>query len=260
MVHDERPSPTGTEPAAQERGRGGRVAAARMCALSRRELPLGELIRFVAAPDGTVVPDLQSKLPGRGVHLEGHRAVLIAAIKRGLFQRSLKAQVTVQADLPDCVDRLLMSAARQSLSLARKAGKVVTGFQKVEASITSRTAAVLIHAAEARPDGKDKLDRKFRALCAAAARPAPIVSIFASDELSLAIGGENVIHAAIAEGGLARAFLQSSVRALRYRTSDRDAAFTTVSGSTAVGIDPWPLPAGNERRTESEQAGTNTKE
>ena len=39
------------------------------CALTRARRPKDELIRFVLGPDGTIVPDLKEKLPGRGVWL-----------------------------------------------------------------------------------------------------------------------------------------------------------------------------------------------
>ena len=39
----------------------------RTCVVTRRTEPVARLIRFVMAPDGSVVPDLRRRLPGRGV-------------------------------------------------------------------------------------------------------------------------------------------------------------------------------------------------
>src|SRR5690606_28744965 len=54
---------------------------------SRQALDESRLIRFVADPDGAVVPDLARKLPGRGLWVAADRASLEAAIKKNLFAR-----------------------------------------------------------------------------------------------------------------------------------------------------------------------------
>src|SRR5689334_22217320 len=87
----------------------------RTCVATRRVRPLDELIRFVAAPDGTVVPDIRRRLPGRGVWVTASRAAVEQAVKRNAFARGLKAQVSAPADLPGQVERLLIEAARQSI-------------------------------------------------------------------------------------------------------------------------------------------------
>ena len=45
----------------------------RMCIVTREVMDEDALIRFVRGPDGQAVPDLQRKLPGRGVWVSLNR-------------------------------------------------------------------------------------------------------------------------------------------------------------------------------------------
>ena len=199
----------------------------RMCIVTHDVRPVDELVRFVIAPDGTVVPDLKHRLPGRGVWVTAESGLVAEAAKRNVFARALKAQAKVPAGLADLVDRLLVDAALGALALANKAGEVVFGTAKVEEAIAKGKVAALIHASDAAEDGCRKLDGKFRA-GARGGNPAPI-RIFSADELGLASGKTNVIHAALIQGGAAAKFLASASRAERYRKGT--AAFAQPIGS-----------------------------
>ena len=199
----------------------------RRCALTRERLPKQDLIRFVLAPSGEIVPDLKERLPGRGVWVTADLALVAEAAKRNVFARALKAQAKVSAGLADQVDRLWVDAALGALALAKKAGEVVFGTAKVEEAIAKGKVAALIHASDAAEDGCRKLDGKFRA-SARGENPAPI-RIFSADELGLASGKTNVIHAALIQGGAAAKFLANTSRAERYRKGA--AAFAQPIGS-----------------------------
>lgn len=140
----------------------GRDLAERTCVVTRASGPAAGLIRFVRAPDGTVVPDIRGKLPGRGVWVSGRRETVAEAVRRRLFARGFKAEATAADDLPDLVDRLLMEAALGSLGMARKAGRVVTGFGKVTSAIGRGQAVAVIHALEAAEDGRRKVAQVMR--------------------------------------------------------------------------------------------------
>jgi predicted RNA-binding protein YlxR (DUF448 family) len=187
----------------------------RRCALTRERLPKQDLIRFVLAPSGEIVPDLKERLPGRGVWVTAVHDRVAEAAKRNVFARALKTAVTVPTGLAEKVDRLLVEGALGALALANKAGEVVFGTAKVEEAIARSRVAALIHASDAAEDGCRKLDSKFRAT-ARGDKPAPI-RIFGADELGLASGKTNVIHAALIQGGAAAKFLASASRAERYR-------------------------------------------
>ena len=200
----------------------------RRCALTRMRLPKQDLIRFVLAPTGEIVPDLKERLPGRGVWVTADHAVVAEAAKRNIFARALKAQAKVPPGLADQVDRLLTDAALGALALANKAGEVAFGTAKIEEAIAKAKVAALIHASDAAEDGCCKLDGRFRAV-ARGETPAPI-RLFSADELGLASGKTNVIHAALIQGGAAAKFLASASRAERYRKGSA-AAFAQPSGS-----------------------------
>src|SRR5215471_13934487 len=120
-----------------EADRGSRAAAAapqRLCIATRKTRPVGELVRFVAGPDGAVVPDIKRRLPGRGVWVTARRRIVEEAVRRRAFGRGLKADVKASTDLPDELDRLLEHSALNSLSITHKAGLVIQGFGKVEAA------------------------------------------------------------------------------------------------------------------------------
>ncbi len=174
--------------------------ATRTCIVTREALPPERLIRFVAAPDGAVVPDLRHRLPGRGVWVRAAAAHVATAEKKRLFARGLQADVTVEPGLSDRVSGLLREAAVSSLSLARKAGELVTGYTKVEAALRESPVVALIHAAEAGADGVAKLDAVARRRTEGTGAPLPVIRIFESGELDLALGRANVIHAALLAG------------------------------------------------------------
>lgn len=206
----------------------------RQCAVTRAERSTSDLIRFGVGPDLSIVPDIAHKLPGRGIWVTATRDAIAEAAKRNVFQKSLKKQVKVTPDLADAVDRLLAEAARQALSFATKAGLVVTGFSKVDETIGAGRAVALMQAQDASEDGTDRLKRKFVAERGGKGLPAPVVRIFAIDELSLAIGRSNVVHAALTAGGQADVAMAKARRLMRYRLSDLNSDFVTP-GAGPVG-------------------------
>ena len=189
----------------------------RRCALTRDRRPKEELIRFVLGPDGTIVPDLRERLPGRGVWLTASKDCVAEAAKRNAFAAALKTKVSVPPALADQVDRLLAETALGALALANKAGQVVFGFAKIEEAIGKGEVIALLHAKEASEDGCRKLDGKFRA----ESRDQWVAPsrAFSTDELSLASGRTNVIHAALIQGGAALALLAAASRLERYRNA-----------------------------------------
>lgn len=180
----------------------------RQCAVTREVQPVSSLIRFVLAPDGQVVPDLKRVLPGRGVWVTATRENVAAAEKnrKKVFGRGFKCEALVEPGLADRVDALLERAALQALSMTRKAGELVTGYAKVEAALRREVVAGLIHASDAAGDGVRKLaavaggDRELANGC-------QIVRLFDSAQLNLALGGSNVIHAALLAGQASENFL-----------------------------------------------------
>jgi uncharacterized protein len=200
------------------------AAPVRLCAVTRAQRPVEDLVRFVLGPDGTIVPDLARRLPGRGVWVEARRETLAAAVRRKVFARSLQQQVAVPHDLPDQVERLMTRRLAEAVSLANKAGLLVTGFAKVGELIAEGRAVLLIHAADGAPDGVEKLSRKFRAQMAVAGGAEraghAIVTELTGQQLDLAIGRSNVVHAAATGGGAAWRILAEADRLRRFRSQE----------------------------------------
>ncbi len=190
----------------------------RRCILTRLERDPDDLLRFVADPEGRLVPDLSRKLPGRGVWVTADKASVAAATKANAFAKGLKRPVTVAPDLPQAVEALFVRRVLEALSLANKAGLVTTGFEKVEALIGSGRAAALLQGADAAEDGKRKLDRKFAAIQRDSGKAGPVVDWLTIEQLSLAIGRSNVVHAALKQGGATQRFLREAERLRRYRS------------------------------------------
>lgn len=202
----------------------------RSCVVTREVKAPDDLIRFVAGPDGTLVPDLRRKLPGRGVWASLSRKAVAEAIRRKAFERSLKTKVAVPPDLAETIDALMLRDALQALSMANKAGLVTAGFAKVEAQIESGRCLAVIAASDGAEDGKRKIGQAMRRAEASReseglkARRLPVVAIFTAADLELALGRAHVIHAALAPGPAAEGVLSRWRRLVRYRTDDTAAS------------------------------------
>lgn len=190
----------------------------RLCAATRAPRSPDDLIRFVAAPDGTLVPDLARKLPGRGVWVTADRASLQQAIKTKAFARSLKRPVTVASDMPEVVEQLLAKRLQDALALANKAGLAAFGFAQIDGLLDKGEIAALFHGSDAAPGGVDKLDRKHIAISRAHGQPARIFCPLTTEQMSLAMGRSNVVHAGLIQGGAAERCISEAERIVRFRS------------------------------------------
>ena len=190
----------------------------RLCVATHEVRPVADLIRFVIGPNGEAVPDLKSKLPGRGVWVTATQDALGDAIKRKVFARGFKREVRLPPDLLGRTERLLERSALDALAIAGKAALVVTGFSKVSAALAHGNAVGLLHAAEASRDGVRKLDALLRQTPSGC--PVAVIRLLTSAQLDLALGRPNVIHAALLDGPPSDTFLTRLRRVERFRTGD----------------------------------------
>lgn len=171
-------------------------------ARERRDIVSGQvmdeaaLVRFVAGPGGLVVPDLARKLPGRGLWVAADRASVETAVKRGAFSRAAKAKLSAPADLADQVETLLRRRILDGLGLAKRAGELISGFEKVASTLNAGKAAWLIEASDGAADGR----RKILNVARKSPKPPQLCGLFDAEELGLALGAENVIHTAFLAG------------------------------------------------------------
>ncbi|MGO4682514.1 RNA-binding protein [Hyphomicrobium sp. 2TAF46] len=200
----------------------------RLCAVTRRTLDPENLIRFALSPDGIIVPDLDRRLPGRGVWVGCDRRLVEKAVATHAFAKSLKVKAEAPADLAERVDDLIVKRVAGTLSLANKAGLVIAGFEKIFAALEKGPVRAVLHGSDAALDGRSKIDRKYKAIQASRGAPAAIVDVLTIAQMSLAIGRGSVVHAALTPGGLSDRFLEEAERLLRYRSSVIEA--TQVAG------------------------------
>jgi len=205
-----------------------RSATVRMCAVTRQVRPIDELIRFVVSPSGEVVADLKRKLPGRGLWISASRQAVAEAARRNQFSKGFRRDVKVAPTLPADTESLLVRGVIDALAMAAKAGQVISGFSKVEGALEQRQAQnsvkALIHAADGAADGIRKLDALVRQNTAnnGESREIPVVTALTSEQLDLALGRSNVVHAALLAGPASKTFLSRSHVLVRYRMADDD--------------------------------------
>jgi hypothetical protein len=175
----------------------------RKCLVSQVSSPKEGLIRFVTSSDGIVVPDIMEKLPGRGYYVTADRKILEEAVRLKVFNRAAKIQASIPVDLINEIDRQLARRVVDLVSIARKAGKAVTGFEKVKGWLSEGRAKILLQASDGSERGKGKLwtpegGRFFGCLT--------------SQELGLAFGRGHAIHSALSAGGLSERVVHEAAR------------------------------------------------
>jgi predicted RNA-binding protein YlxR (DUF448 family) len=194
----------------------------RQCALTREVRPVAEMIRFVVSPDGELVPDTDARAEGRGVWISLGEKSIAEAVKKKAFERSLKTKVRLPDDLPGLTRRRLGERLVAALQMARKAGQLVTGAQKVKEAIEKGEVLALITATDAASDGRGKMVSAIRGRQKAAedaglaAPDVPHLELLDSRQLGLAFGLESVIHAALVNGAASKSALERANRLARY--------------------------------------------
>ena len=162
------------------------------------------MVRFVVGPDGKVVPDVFYKLPGKGIWVGSKKKSLETAIKQNLFSSSARRPVEVDQNLTGTVEVFIIKKLTNLISIARKAKQAVFGFEKVRSQLELKNAKLLIQAR----DGSSREKSRLRP----PAGENSLINCLTMDELGLAFGRENVIHATIMNGGL---YKEISLEALR---------------------------------------------
>jgi uncharacterized protein len=208
-------------------------ATMRTCAVTRNVRPIDELIRFVVSPSGEVVADVKRKLPGRGLWISASHQTVAEAVRRNHFARGFRRPVRVAPTLADDTGNLLVRSVMEALAVAAKAGEVAVGFAKVESALRQRQATALIHAADGAADGIRKLDAIARQNTAntGESRTFPVIGVLTSEQLDLALGRSNVIHAALLAGSAGKTFLSRSQMLVRYRMADEDRTAGHAAGN-----------------------------
>ncbi len=217
----------------------------RTCVLTRRKGTRDSLIRLALGTDGEVGPDVRAKAPGRGAWISVDRAELDAAnaggkLKSALARAFKAAELKIPADLGERTERALRQAALDRLGLEARGGTLINGADRIEAAARAGKVHLLIHAADAREDGRKTLDQALR-VGARAGGGEPRGLIFPEERsiLSMALGRENVVHVALTDPAAAS---RVSHALARWR------AFTDPRTGLDGG-DPAPAPGSAEEYT-----------
>ena len=166
----------------------------RRCAVTRERLPKERMIRFVVAPDRTIVPDLAARLPGRGIWLSARGDVIETACTRGAFAKAARGPVVVPPDLRSGLQAALSRRFVDHLGLARRAGQAVAGFAKAREWLCSGRAALVVEA------GDGSLEERQRFL---GGWDGWVVAPVDGERLGAVFGRERTVHVAVAAGRLA---------------------------------------------------------
>lgn len=167
----------------------------RTCIASGEKKPKDQMVRFVIGPDAKVVPDLDEKLPGRGLWLSAKRDMIHTACARNLFAKRARCQVAVEADLADRVAELLARRCVELLRLSRRSGQLAVGFDEVRRRLDDGGTGFLVTASDAAPVNRRRI--------AGPAAGLAVGEALTGDELGSVMGRERIAHALVAAGGLA---------------------------------------------------------
>jgi predicted RNA-binding protein YlxR (DUF448 family)/ribosomal protein L30E len=221
-----------------EDDRTGAGARIRRCIVTGDVLPEARLLRFVAAPGGAILPDVQAKLPGRGIWLRAERGAVETAVKKRLFGKGAKAPVTADAGLAGKAESLLAERMLSLIGLARRSGQLILGFDTVERALKSdKPPAVIVEASDASEDGARKLQAAARSRGIAPF----VIGLFSNAELSLAVGRGNVVHAALPPGHMAERLIFEAGRLEGFRPR-KSWVWTGFTGGAAGSSWVAPLP------------------
>ena len=214
--------------------------------VSGEVMPENRIIRFAFAPDGSVVPDVAAKLPGRGAWVAATRAAVNTAVEKKLFGRAAKANVTADSDLAARTEAALLARMIGDLGLARRSGGLVLGFDNVLRQLEGpKPPKALIEALDGSKDGK----RKLYAAAHRLELDCPVIETLTSAELGLALGRENVIHAAVQPGGLANRLTLDAERLSGFRKAPLSGRNESARASAGENESPRAYASKNESKS-----------
>jgi uncharacterized protein len=181
----------------------------RRCVATRERLPKEMLVRLVAGPECTLVPDIEERLPGRGLWITARRDIVAGAVTKRLLARAAGVGIAVPPDLADRIAALLTRRCLELVGLARRAGQAVAGFEKVKAALERGDVVLVLQAADGSPEQRAKLMPRSAST--------PLVTLFSSAELAEIFGRDMAVHVAVRRGGIAERLARDCTRLAGFR-------------------------------------------
>jgi uncharacterized protein len=219
----------------------GKRESERRCILTGEPAPRTGLIRLALGPDGQVAADWSERLPGRGAWIKADRALFDSVAAkgrlRGALARAFKANnFTLPDDLADRIAASLAQRLLNRLGLEKRSGTLLLGGDRVREALAKGKVFAVLHAADARPDGSDRIDGMARAVGESLGEDIPHRRVpMARDALSAALGRENVVHMALVDEGAATRVLADLDRLAGF-CGDKSIE-EAAAGATEVALD-----------------------
>ncbi len=215
----------------------------RKCILSGSHGSREELVRLAISPDGLVLPDALARAPGRGAWIGVSRAELELAMAKGKLKGALAraykgAALSIPGDLPERIEAALRRAFTDRLGLEMKAGKLLTGSDRIAEHARGGVVAWLAHASDAGEDGNRKLDQAWRVgQEAEGSGMAGLTLPLDRKALSVALGRDNVVHLALTDPAAAGRIAAPLQRLMRFLGQAAETGLNDA-GRTAVSVAP----------------------
>lgn len=194
--------------------------------MTRETMPKAAMLRFVVGPDGAIVPDLEGRLPGRGMWLSARADVLERAVRRGAFAKAARGAVHVPLDLRVRIEDGLRRRIRDLVGLARRSGQAVSGWDGVRDWMRAGKVGLLVEASDGSPAERDRL---------VGGRDLPLVAPLTAEILGGVFGRDRAVHVAVAPGRLAETIAADAARLAGLVAMAPGMPGATVAGAAAPG-------------------------
>ena len=164
--------------------------------VSGKVMECSEMLRFAITIDDMIIPDFKKQLPGKGVYVACSKSSLSTAIEKNLFAKAIGKKVKLPSDFLKMVENLLRNKGLKAICLAKKAGNLLTGFEKVADALKKDKVAFLLEAKNAGEDGHEKL--------LSLAKDLKVFMLYEVEELDEALNRVNTVHLAFLKNDIAK--------------------------------------------------------
>jgi uncharacterized protein len=136
----------------------------RTCIGCRQTRPKAQLMRLVCSPTGLLLLDLHGKLPSRGAYLCPQRLCAAQAVKGARLREAFRHEVTPSPvdDLVRAMASVMEERALVCIRMARKAGRLVSGYTQVSRALVHEPVICLLMAEDTARERR----REYEAWCA----------------------------------------------------------------------------------------------
>ena len=192
----------------------------RKCIVTGESREPVKMIRFVLGPFGEVVPDIEEKLPGKGMWVTSCYDTISKTVGKRSFERSMHQKVLISNGFLENIEQKLVARAVSAVGLARRAGRVLAGHTKIDHALRQGKVLLRIEAKDGAHDGRNKLTRLNPNI--------PILDCAYGEELARAFEKRDTVHLAIAvnnkdvDDGLMAKFRKDFGRLEQFRKSNKN--------------------------------------